>query len=120
MASILVVDDEYILRSFYHYLLESNGYTVVAVENGMEALRVCAERREPFDLAIIDWVMPVMGGEPLKKRLEAEYPLMPIIIASGSVDPSEVTLRSNETFLLKPFTADELLQVINDILNPAR
>ena len=117
MKTVLVIDDDTFIRDFYSRLLESRGFSVTAAENGMEALKLCYGRKEPFDIAIIDWIMPVMTGEAVKKHLEEKYPDMPIIIASGSVDPAEVQLRENQVFLLKPFSVNDLIKTIG-LLSP--
>ncbi len=116
MRTVLVVDDEEIIRNFYSHTLKDFGFAVTTAANGMEALKNCSGRSEPFDLAILDWLMPVMNGALTKKHLEELYPDMPIIIASGSVDPTEVTLNKNQFFLSKPFNASRLREVITYIL----
>lgn len=116
MPAILVVDDEYVLRKFYENLLRSLGFSVVSAQNGLDALKVCYEVTTPFDLAIVDWQMPVMSGEAIKKHLEGKYPGMPIIVASGSVDPSEVKLKDKQVFLTKPFSINDLKKAINELL----
>lgn len=116
MRTVLVVDDEETLRLYYSNVLKELGFSVTNAANGMEALKKCSGKSDPFDLAILDWIMPVMGGALTKKHLEEIYPGMPIIVASGSVDPSEVTLNKNQFFLSKPFSRSKLQEVITHIL----
>ena len=116
MRTVIVVDDEEVIRHFYEHTLTELGFSVITAANGMEALKKCEGNSEPFDLAILDWLMPVMNGSLTKKHLEEKYPGMPIIIASGSVDPSEVALNKNQFFLSKPFNAARLKEVITHIL----
>ncbi len=115
MQTVLVVDDDEVLRRLYTLALSALGYSVTTADHGMEALKICAEKPSPFDLIIIDWLMPVMSGASLKQHLEKMYPNTPIIVASGSVDPSEVVLCNNQVFLQKPFTVNTLREIINSI-----
>ena len=116
MPTALIIDDEYAIRVYYERVLELLGFSVVSVKQGLEALQVCQGRTAPFDLAIIDWLMPVMNGSEIKKHLEQIYPGMPMIVASGSVDPSQVKLNEHQTFLMKPFSAEELIKALNTVM----
>ena len=84
--TILVVDDESIVRNFIVYLLKSDGYQVLAASDGLEALEKI-DRHRP-DLVITDLAMPLCDGVDLIRtvRRTPQYRALPIILISGS-DP---------------------------------
>jgi CheY-like chemotaxis protein len=69
-ASLLVVDDDALNRDMLTRRLERLGYRVAGAENGREAVEKL--RREPFDLLLLDVVMPIMNGFELLEQLKAE------------------------------------------------
>jgi len=115
MLSVLVIDDQETLRNFYDTLLTEWGFSVTTAVHGLDALKKCAERGGPFDLVILDWLMPVMNGDMTKKHLEETYPGIPIVVISGSVEPSEVTLNRNQFFLTKPFRIAALKEILDSV-----
>ncbi|MBZ0199121.1 MAG: response regulator, partial [Ignavibacteriaceae bacterium] len=87
---ILLADDEIMLRDLLAELLESNGYNVVKVSTGVEALKVLTEEIKA-DLVIIDYNMPEMNGlECIKKIRDLKFE-MPIILSSGSLSLENIS-----------------------------
>ncbi len=121
--TILVVDDEPLVRTLASNILRRNGYQVIEAGNGEEALRVIEDCSVPISLVISDVVMPLMGGLELKRRLRDILPSAEVLMVSGySEDYSdEPELSSDQAhFLQKPFTANTLLARIKEILhNPS-
>ena len=70
-VSVLVIDDDAMLRSFIVELLKRRGYAVVEAENGLDALAIIGTRR--FDLIITDIVMPDMEGLATIRQLRAKF-----------------------------------------------
>jgi DNA-binding response OmpR family regulator len=83
-SRILLVDDEQEQLSLYEQALREEGYLVLCAGNGKQAL-VCLEA-SPFDLVILDVVMPVMDGIEALERIVSRYRKMPIILHSGCPD----------------------------------
>lgn len=78
---ILCVDDEEIPRKLRELVLKKQGYEVITVGSGKEALEALAVRR--FDLVLTDQLMPGMSGTELTKQIKSSTPNMPVIIVSG-------------------------------------
>ncbi|RMF88135.1 MAG: response regulator, partial [Nitrospinota bacterium] len=119
-GTILIVDDEEILRTMMTEILEHAGYSVLSAANGAEALALYREHQQAIDLVITDLLMPVMDGEELIRELKALQPDVKIIIATGSLDlaPAEKFLAMNvKKVITKPFQIPELLTTIRQILS---
>ena len=78
---ILCVDDEEIPRKLRELVLKKQGYEVITVGSGKEALEALAIRR--FDLVLTDQLMPGMTGTELTRQIKSSTPEMPVIIVSG-------------------------------------
>jgi len=118
-ATVLLVEDETMVRELAVELLRSQGFTVMEAADGLEALDVIAQHPDTIDLVLSDVVMPRMSGAELAKRLLAQHPRLKIIFMSGY--PNEAVachgLDANKMLLLrKPFTCDELLQAVGSAL----
>jgi CheY-like chemotaxis protein len=80
-AAILCVDDEEIPRTLRKLVLQKQGYEVVAVASGKEALTILATRH--FDLVLTDQMMPGMLGTELTRQIKLATPAVPVVIISG-------------------------------------
>jgi CheY-like chemotaxis protein len=80
-AVILCVDDEEIPRTLRAMVLRKQGYEVIVVGSGKEALEALATRQ--FDLVLTDQLMPGMMGTELTRQIKASTPGMPVVIISG-------------------------------------
>lgn len=114
---VLVVDDEPQIRWIVGVVLRRHGFEVREASDGVEALALFNTRRpEAWALALVDMVMPRMGGEQLIPRLQALAPNLPIISTSGYV-PEEVAQSLAQPLALpKPFTEADLLRVMSEAL----
>jgi len=81
MAHILVAEDEAPVREYVRRILESQGHTVVAVQDGAAALVKLG--REAFDLLLTDISMPNMDGVELWLRVARDWPALPVLMMSG-------------------------------------
>jgi CheY-like chemotaxis protein len=81
---ILLIDDEVMLRDLLAEMLESNGYNVIKVGSGSEALRILTEEIKA-DLVIVDFNMPEMNGLETTQKIRELNFKMPIILSSGSI-----------------------------------
>ncbi len=116
--TILVVDDEEIVRKAARNSLESWGHRVLLAENGQIAVDLFAEARQRISLVLLDMTMPVMDGEETLRRLQRIDPGVKVILTSG-YDESEAMVRFQGAglagFLQKPYTASRLVESIRKI-----
>jgi CheY-like chemotaxis protein len=106
MATVLVVDDEPVIRSLVTEVLQGEGHLVFSAGCGTQALSLFRSHSE-IDLLISDIAMPEMDGPALAKRLRDERPGLPVLLMSGSCQNGQVNSRFE--FLSKPFSITELL-----------
>lgn len=85
---ILLVDDDESIITIFSQLLESEGHTVIAVDNGREAIEKVSHA--PFDLVITDLAMPAMNGEELSVELKRLHPELPVILTTGVGEGNEL------------------------------
>ncbi len=82
--TLLCVDDDPGIRSFYVRMFSSQGYEVITSENGRQALKLFRSRASEIDAVISDYDMPEMNGAELALEFKRSNQMLPIIIASGS------------------------------------
>jgi two-component system cell cycle sensor histidine kinase/response regulator CckA len=118
-GTILLVEDEDVLRTFNARGLRSRGYTVVEAGNGVEALEELAKQGGKVDLVVSDVVMPEMDGPTLMKELKQRDPDIKIIFVSGyAEDAFERSLPEGThfEFLPKPFTLKQLVSKVKETM----
>jgi PAS domain S-box-containing protein len=118
---ILVVDDEAGVREATKTSLEAFNYKVIAASDGIEAIATYAEHRDRIDLILIDMLMPGMDGITTIRTLQKLNPQAKIIATSGLALQEKLHGMTDieiEAFLAKPYTAQELLQTIKQVLCP--
>ena len=96
LGRILVVDDNIMVRESYTELLRHRGYEVVQAGDGQQALDVL--QGESVDLAIVDVMMPVMGGLELRQRLREMAPIVETILVTGQPDRLEDLMEDDSEF----------------------
>lgn len=111
-GTVLVVDDEPVLRNIAMKILTRAGYTTLGAGNAEEAIEIFAEHGENVDLLLTDVVMPGLSGPELAAALTARRPKLKVIFASGYTD--DTVLRhgvdgATMEFLGKPYTFQELI-----------
>jgi two-component system cell cycle sensor histidine kinase/response regulator CckA len=120
MALILIVDDDAGVRRALGKVLERDGHTVVAAENGQVGLQLMGER--PADLVLADLFMPVMDGLEFISKLRQAHPDVKVLAISGSTYERrprflEIAGRmGNVRTLSKPVDSQELTAVVRDML----
>jgi PAS domain S-box-containing protein len=119
--TILVVEDDQLVRMLTCAMLERHGYRVLEASDGAEAMRVWREHAGQVALLLTDLVMPGgMGGQQLARQLQEERPGLEVVFTSGysgDIAGRELSLRSGENFLQKPCTADQLLAAVRRSLD---
>ncbi|HKT14800.1 MAG TPA: response regulator, partial [Allosphingosinicella sp.] len=116
-GTILLVEDENMVRAVAERALTRHGYTVLTAENGEAALEILA-REERVDLMISDVVMPTMDGPTTVREARKTHPDLPILFISGY---AEEQLRKSidlerVAFLAKPFSVQKLAEAARDAL----
>ncbi|HEU4401460.1 MAG TPA: PAS domain S-box protein [Candidatus Polarisedimenticolia bacterium] len=118
--TVLLVEDEEVVRELVREVLRHYGYEVLEALDVAEARRLCAEHRGTIHLMVTDVVMPVMGGPELAQILGGERPGMKILYMSGYTDDAIVhhgVLDEDVPFLQKPFTPDALARRVREVLD---
>ncbi|RLF57654.1 MAG: hypothetical protein DRN37_06125 [Thermoplasmata archaeon] len=118
--TILLVDDEEILRDIGRDILETFGYTVLLAPDGESALELYKERRKHISLVILDLIMPGMGGKQCLEKLLKINPDTKVVIASGySIDghAKDALKAGAKAFVSKPYELNKMLQAVRSVLD---
>ncbi|MGH9761366.1 MAG: PAS domain S-box protein, partial [Blastocatellia bacterium] len=121
--TVLVVEDEAIVRNLVKRVLEGCGYRVLEAVNGTEALALCAQHAGSIDAVLTDVVMPQMSASELARRIYDRYPDMKMIYMSGYTDgaiASHGILDPDVAFIHKPFTPASLTNKLRETLDRTR
>jgi len=118
--TILVVEDEPMVRDLAKEFLEEYGYRVLTAANGKEGLRVCHEFPEKIDLIVTDVVMPQMSGRELAMKARTLRPETRVLYMSGFTDDAVVrhgVSADDLCFIQKPFSPDALARQVRAVLD---
>jgi PAS domain S-box-containing protein len=114
---ILVVEDEASVNEITITSLETYNYRAIAAHDGIEAIALYAQHQTEISVVLIDMMMPSLDGSTTIRILQAMNPQVEIIAISGLVSNAQVASAVGvKAFLLKPFTARELLNAIQGVL----
>jgi DNA-binding NtrC family response regulator len=116
--TILVVEDEELVRNLVCKTLEAHGYNVIEAQSPDDGLQRVAENK--IDLLLTDVVMPVMNGRELYAQVAAIQPDIKVLYMSGYTDNVIVhhgILEEGVNFLQKPFTVDSLVRKVKRVLS---
>lgn len=117
--TVLVAEDEPMVREIVAGILRGLGYTVIEAADGIDALAAAAEA-PPIALLVTDVVMPRMDGRELAERLRDQHPALRILFVSGYTDGALVDADDAATaFLPKPFMADDLAGAVRGLIDVA-
>lgn len=112
-VSVLVVDDEEMMRNLLDKILSREGYQIATAEDGQAALDQLSSR--PFDIVISDMKMPRMGGFDLLKAVKKDYPRTGVIIMTAYGDTytvKDALLLGADEYITKPFKSYEISLVV--------
>lgn len=110
MATVLVVDDQDLVRDVVRIALEDAGYRVLLAATPSEALQLVEQERD-IDLLLLDVVMPEMDAFELAERISREVPGLRVLYTSGYTDAG-----AEGPFIQKPFTPAELVDKVGAVL----
>jgi two-component system, cell cycle sensor histidine kinase and response regulator CckA len=119
--TILIAEDHESIREVARQALLSMGYRVLSASDGQEALKLCAQ--ETPALAILDMIMPILGGKATAAALLEMLPDLPLILTSGySAEAHEVPIGADGTarYLQKPYSPTTLGRLVREMLDQSR
>jgi DNA-binding response OmpR family regulator len=120
-STVLVVDNEPVMRRFVRRSLEAKHFHVEEARDGESALALIQARAEPFDLVLTDLSMPGIDGRQVSETLARYRPSVAVLCMSGNPDavphvsPGDTPVR----VMLKPFTAEDLYHAVRDAITRA-
>jgi two-component system cell cycle sensor histidine kinase/response regulator CckA len=122
-GTVLLVEDELAVREATKRMLRKFGFSVVEAKNGQEALELWERSGRAVDVVLTDVVMPKMGGAAMVKAMRGQRPDVRVVFMSGytqgALEPSSVD-ESCTRFLPKPFTADQLVRTLRELVPASR
>ena len=113
--TILLVEDEPAVRQLFSQALMRAGYRVHEARNGNEAMQLFEQHGDSVDLVLTDMRMPFMGGADLARQLRSRRQTLKLLCISGY--PGGTDLEFSDDFLAKPFSRDELLAKVREVLD---
>jgi DNA-binding response OmpR family regulator len=111
--SILVVDDELLIRDLLYDFFTGQGWEIAVAEDGDKALEMIRARK--YDVVLADIKMPEMDGLTLTSHLRQSQPELPIVLMTGfpSVDSAVAALRNKvDDYIIKPFNINQLYKLV--------
>jgi len=121
-GTILLVDDEEMIREVGQAMLEKLGYHTIVVVGGEQAVDVIKRKGNEIDLVILDLIMPGMDGGQTFDRIMEIWPELPVILSSGYAingKANDIMQRGCSGFIQKPFNLSELSQKVQKLLSMA-
>lgn len=120
VLTVLVVDDDEMIRDVARQMLDALGYEVACVASGLEGLKYYKAHKDEIDIVILDFKMPVMDGRECFRELKVFDPEVKVILSSANVpDDFVAELRGTKSadLLPKPYTVSELSKAIARVLS---
>jgi len=116
--TILLVEDEEMVRELAVESLQGYGYTILQAPNGEKALSICEGNKVKIDLLITDLVMPGMNGIELSRKFRDSHPGVPVLFMSGYAEDAVEHLghmADHQSFLQKPITPTSLSRKVREM-----
>jgi two-component system, cell cycle sensor histidine kinase and response regulator CckA len=117
---ILIVDDEPLIRQVAQTVLETHNYKTILASDGIEAIAVYAQHKNEISAVLMDMMMPSMDGMTAIRTLQKLNPKINVIATSGLTSNAQLTVERGmevKAFLPKPYTANDLLDVLQRVLH---
>jgi two-component system cell cycle sensor histidine kinase/response regulator CckA len=118
--TILLVEDEAVVRNVVTAILEGQGYTVLAAASGEAAVEISADASTPIDLLLSDLVMAGYDGRETAMRVRENRPLVKVLFMSGysnNAAGGDAAVEPATGFIQKPFHGDELARRVRELLD---
>ena len=119
IETILLVEDEEVVRNLVRDILTDKGYNVLETDSGKEAIAICGTYSGPIHLLFSDVIMPNISGTELRDQLINLRPDIKVLFMSGYTDESishSGILDSDSSFIEKPFTPDALARKVREVI----
>ncbi len=114
---LLLVEDQHDARFYYRKILSNSGYEVSVAQNGREALELL--KKESFPIVITDWLMPIMDGFELTRKIRKELKEQPVVIILTAVNSAEAKkgalFAGADEYIAKPVEKETLIRVIETV-----
>lgn len=117
--TVLIVDDELLIRTLFSRLIGKLGYSTMTASNGAEALDVFKEHSDEIDAVILDMVMPDINGDKVFGHLRDINPTIKILLSTGYSEDEHIEdliANGNASFIQKPFTIETITPVLKELL----
>jgi CheY-like chemotaxis protein len=115
LETILLVEDEPAVRNLFAQALKRAGYSVYEARNGQEAVKLFDQHGDSIDMLLTDMRMPYLGGAALAHHLRGRRRSLKLLCISGY--PGNLDAELAVDFLAKPFSRDDLLKKVREILD---
>jgi len=118
--TVLLVDDDEMIRSFGTMALERQGYTVLTASNGREGLELFMKECKKIQLILLDLVLPVISGQEVLEKIRRIDPAVKVIITSGhdfSGDRETFAQLKANDYIFKPFNLADLASAVRNVLD---
>ncbi|MGO9015944.1 MAG: response regulator [Dissulfurispiraceae bacterium] len=118
--TIIIAEDEALLRMSMRIILEDNGYKIIEAKNGEEAVGKFKENRGKVSLVLLDVIMPVKNGKEAYEEIKGLEPDIKTIFMSGYTDDvisEQGILKDGFHFISKPINSDTLMRKIREVLD---
>ena len=122
MGTVLLVEDEAVVRELVREILERDGYRVIVAPTPADALDASQNAADSIDLLLTDVVMPGMSGPEVAETLVASREGLKVLYMSGYTDElaaEHALLKPGTAFIQKPFRAQELTEKVRSLLDAA-
>jgi DNA-binding NtrC family response regulator len=121
--TILVVDDEEMIKDLARDILARYGYTVLTAGGGEEAVEIYRQHKEEISVVVLDIVMPDVGGREVFRRIREIDPAAQVIISSGysqERDANELMKEGALKFVQKPYRINSLVGAVGEVLEKGK
>lgn len=118
--TVLVAEDEDLLRQLAEKILSQQGYRVLTARDGREALRIMEDRGASVDLLLTDIVMPDINGPSLAEQRRQQFPRLRVAYMSGYAQDAlsgATDVKPGHNFIQKPFKPADLLALVREFLD---
>jgi two-component system cell cycle sensor histidine kinase/response regulator CckA len=116
LSTVLVVDDEPMVREMVALMLETDGFSVLKARDGADAIDISRSHRGEINLLVTDVTMPGMDGCDLAEELQTVNPSLEVLMISGFYENRVAERCSRFSMLAKPFSMTSLLSVVRALL----
>jgi PAS domain S-box-containing protein len=123
LGTVLIADDEEVVRTMAKAALQHAGYDVQLAETGEEAVQLFVQAKAYISLVLVDLSMPVLSGDQVLERIRQIRPDVPVIVSSGYSEVAVLHRFAGSNiagFLQKPYKSNRLVEAVNQALHPQR